>query len=679
MALLILAGMGVMLTAPHAFAHAAILSTEPVAGSELTAAPGVVLLRFTEPLNVALSSASVTDPDGRRFEAEAQSEGEILVPVRSNAPGVYRVDWVTVSTLDGHTLRGAFRFGVGVSPGAGAEGGVELSPRPVDVALALARFIEYVALFAAIGILLVRGLARRAPAINWVNPPLRLAVTLALSSGLLVIVGEVVATDAPPALFWSYLATGPAGVARLTRLLAEGLAVAAVVTAPRLVSPALLASLVSLAWAGHAAAVRPPWLGISADAVHLAAAGLWAGGILAMATLRPPGGWRGPEGRGLMARFSPVAVPAFLATVGFGLVRGGQELRGWSDLVGTSYGRVLTIKVALVFVMIPLSVLAWRRVVGSIRAEAAVASLVIGAAALLAAFPLPPARLAEAEEATAGDPSSPALPRTGDLTLGGYAGEVLLGLTVRPGVPGPNRLLIYVLPLGGEPKAAELTVSLSVAGLSIETTSCSATCRAAEARLRGGEPVSVEVLGRRGGTAAFRIPSLPAPDGAAVLRRMQDRMHRLTTYRLEEILRPADPPLRASYAFQAPDRMRMELSTGTETVLIGTTRYSREGPTALWRRDSALRLTVPFFIWDNRRLVSPRVLGTETLTGVPTDVISFFGPSGSTPIWFRLWIDRTGLVRKAQMRANGHFMDHRYAAFDAPLEIRAPPTGAGTA
>lgn len=243
MALLILAGMGVMLTAPHAFAHAAILSTEPVAASELTAAPGVVLLRFTEPLNVALSSASVTDPDGRRFEAEAQSEGEILVPVRSNAPGVYRVDWVTVSTLDGHTLRGAFRFGVGVSPGAGAEGGVELSPRPVDVAVALARFIEYVALFAAIGILLVRGLARRAPAINWVNPPLRLAVTLALSSGLLVIVGEVVATDAPPALFWSYLATGPAGVARLTRLLAEGLAVAAVVTAPRLVSPALLASL----------------------------------------------------------------------------------------------------------------------------------------------------------------------------------------------------------------------------------------------------------------------------------------------------------------------------------------------------------------------------------------------------------------------------------------------------
>jgi hypothetical protein len=64
-------------------------------------------------------------------------------------------------------------------------------------------------------------------------------------------------------------------------------------------------------------------------------------------------------------------------------------------------------------------------------------------------------------------------------------------------------------------------------------------------------------------------------------------------------------------------------------------------------------------------------IGSDEVGGVRARVLSFSG-SGSIPIWFRLWVDDQGLVRKAEMRAQGHFMDHRYFAFDAPLEIERP-------
>ncbi|MBW3603048.1 MAG: hypothetical protein KY434_10175, partial [Actinobacteria bacterium] len=58
--------------------------------------------------------------------------------------------------------------------------------------------------------------------------------------------------------------------------------------------------------------------------------------------------------------------------------------------------------------------------------------------------------------------------------------------------------------------------------------------------------------------------------------------------------------------------------------------------------------------------------------GVVTDVVSFFIDHSSGPIWYRLWVDDDGLARRAEMRARGHFMDHRYYDFGAPLTIRPP-------
>src|SRR5258708_35332659 len=57
-------------------------------------------------------------------------------------------------------------------------------------------------------------------------------------------------------------------------------------------------------------------------------------------------------------------------------------------------------------------------------------------------------------------PASPALPQGDDLTLADGAGNVLIGLTVRPAQPGANTVLVHVLPLEGAAAAPGVSGSL---------------------------------------------------------------------------------------------------------------------------------------------------------------------------------------------------------------------------
>src|SRR5258708_2585887 len=118
-----------------ASAHATILSSTPRAGEKLATAPGVVVLAFSQPLDIRLSRASVVAPNGQRFDQSSVSPSEIRVPLTTNAPGVYQVSWTSVSAVDGHTLSGGFRFGVGVAPNGPAQ--AEPLPGPGDLALAV--------------------------------------------------------------------------------------------------------------------------------------------------------------------------------------------------------------------------------------------------------------------------------------------------------------------------------------------------------------------------------------------------------------------------------------------------------------------------------------------------------------------------------------------------------------
>jgi putative copper export protein len=246
-----------------------------------------------------------------------------------------------------------------------------------DLLLAALHWVEYLGLLGGLGSIVVRRLAHNRPPILWAQPPMNVALGVAFLGGLAVITVEGLEAGALP------------GWERLARVAAEGLAFVFCIRGVRFVAPmaVLAAALVSVA--GHAMASPQAGGAVFADVVHVLSAGMWAGGILALATLHPPEGWRSPEARALLDRFGGVALIAFAVTALTGVLRASDQLRDVSDLWTTSYGEVLGLKSIGVAIMLALSAVAWRRGVPLARAEAVVAALVVAATAVLAAFPTP--------------------------------------------------------------------------------------------------------------------------------------------------------------------------------------------------------------------------------------------------------------------------------------------------
>jgi putative copper export protein len=266
-------------------------------------------------------------------------------------------------------------------------------PSPADIAVGVARWVEYVGLIGVIGVFVVRRLAAISPRIAWARPPMVFALRTALVGGLVVVIIEALVAGGSLSGAIAYLFGEPAGWARIARVAAEGGALVLCMLGRPLVAPVALFAAASLAFAGHAAAASPAAGAIFADALHVLSAGVWAGGIMALATLRPPGGWSGEEGRALIGRFGRVALIAFAITAMTGVLNATSELREVSELWTTSYGFVLSAKSAAVLAMLILSAFAWRRGFGLVRFEAGIAILVLAATAALAAYPLPPSRL----------------------------------------------------------------------------------------------------------------------------------------------------------------------------------------------------------------------------------------------------------------------------------------------
>lgn len=240
-----------------------------------------------------------------------------------------------------------------------------------DLLVAAVHWLEDIGLLGAIGSIVIRRLGRNKPSIPWARPRMEFALGAAFVGGI-----GVLAVD-HDWFAWPLF----------VRVLAEGVALLICLRGKPYVAPFAVVASVMLPLTSHAARVEPAAGAEFADALHVLSAGMWAGGILALASLQPPGGWHDPEARALLARFNPVALIAFGITALTGVLRATEQLVSVSDLWTTPYGVVLALKAVGVGVMLALSALALRRR-PRMRVEAAVMVLVVGATALLASFPL---------------------------------------------------------------------------------------------------------------------------------------------------------------------------------------------------------------------------------------------------------------------------------------------------
>jgi copper resistance protein C len=109
----------VTLAAPPARAHAFLDHASPSVGSTVPTAPAAVTMWFTQQLEPAFTTATVTDKSGNDVDSGAaqvdpKDPTELRVPLKPLPPGIYTVAWHALS-VDTHTTTGHFTFTVGGS------------------------------------------------------------------------------------------------------------------------------------------------------------------------------------------------------------------------------------------------------------------------------------------------------------------------------------------------------------------------------------------------------------------------------------------------------------------------------------------------------------------------------------------------------------------------------------
>jgi methionine-rich copper-binding protein CopC len=103
-----------LLASTEATAHAMLDHAEPRVGNKVATAPREVTLWFSQKLEPAFSTITVTNSAGQRVDSGKTrvSGNQMSVSLRSGGAGTYHVTWRVLS-VDSHTTDGSFSFQVG--------------------------------------------------------------------------------------------------------------------------------------------------------------------------------------------------------------------------------------------------------------------------------------------------------------------------------------------------------------------------------------------------------------------------------------------------------------------------------------------------------------------------------------------------------------------------------------
>jgi copper resistance protein C len=98
-------------------AHAFLDHANPAVGSSLPSSPAAVTMWFTQQLEPAFTTATVTDASGNPVDTgpaqvDSKDPTELRVSLKPLTPGTYTVAWHALS-VDTHTTTGHFIFTVG--------------------------------------------------------------------------------------------------------------------------------------------------------------------------------------------------------------------------------------------------------------------------------------------------------------------------------------------------------------------------------------------------------------------------------------------------------------------------------------------------------------------------------------------------------------------------------------
>ncbi|WP_416965135.1 copper resistance CopC/CopD family protein, partial [Streptomyces sp. Agncl-13] len=364
-------------TAGTASAHAALESTDPADGSVVKSAPRSVTLTFSESVALLDDSFRVYDPDNRRVKTssahhakDAGDTASVTLPAKLGT-GTFTVAWRVVSA-DSHPVSGAFTFSIGKPSATTTPITTAPTEDPLTASLYdIARYFAYIAAALLIGTATFVTLCRPPnPAV--LNKPILTGwwTLLAATLALLLLrssyeAGTGLATAFEPSALPKTLTSRP-GLALAARLLL--LAATAVFLLrlrgrerfgrPALGTGAVLAVGLALTWASaeHASAGIQVPVAMTSAVLHLLAMSVWLGGLTALLTVL----YRSPNlDAAPVARFSRLAFASVTVLVVTGVYQSWRGLGSWNALTGTSYGRILLVKLGAVVLL--LAVAGWSR------------------------------------------------------------------------------------------------------------------------------------------------------------------------------------------------------------------------------------------------------------------------------------------------------------------------------
>jgi len=344
-----------------ASAHATLRATTPGFRQKLAHAPRLLRLHFDQ--TVSLPVVRILDERGRNFAGAVRVTGPDVVARVAKLPrGVYTVRWRAVSA-DSHGVGGVFTFGVQVAAPPPTEAYGAQGPTRTEHVV---RWLYFLALA-----LLLGSLAFRLVCLRRVDLPARverrlsilgavgvvavlevgiLAFCLRADDALQMPLGRFMYADLSPIAGGTRFGTAFVAMTLGYALVAALLFLAWLTERAVFLVPALLIALgfaSGLSLSGHSAVdAGASWKSQLADWVHLSAASVWIGGLVAMVVAVWP---VAPELRHTaFARFSQLASVLIALVITAGVYLSVLRLPRIQALWEASYGRVLLVKLSLV-------------------------------------------------------------------------------------------------------------------------------------------------------------------------------------------------------------------------------------------------------------------------------------------------------------------------------------------
>ncbi len=438
----------------RAFAHAALIKTDPADGAVLAQAPARFSLTFSEPVSPLV--LTLVKPDGTPLALTSFRLGDQTVEVdnpQTLGPGTHVLSWRVISA-DGHPVGGSLLFSIGAPSAPPAVS--EFVDWRLRSAIWLGKVFLYIGLFLGVGgafafaWLAGGGQAGRRFVIAAIPCGL-VAASLSLGLQGLDALGAPLSHLAQPVIWRTGLGTS-FGWTVLIALMALGLGLLSLIGPRATAKPFAMAGLAgvgaALAASGHASAAEPQWLTRPMVFLHGIGIAFWAGALMPLG-LALKG--QSTEAAPFLRRFSWLILPVVAVLVAAGIVLAVIQVQTPTALVDTAYGRLLLIKLGLlVFLFTLAAVNRWkltasaeagatevqRRLSRSIGVEMLIVLAIFGVAAGWRFTP-PPRALAIA----AGQPASVhihALKAMADLSITpGHAGPVAASMIIMTGDFGP--------------------------------------------------------------------------------------------------------------------------------------------------------------------------------------------------------------------------------------------------